>query len=76
MEKVVVLADCNCFYRVTDTERQFGRTKGTGNESRNNHTGIKDTNRNNTTGNRNNTTGNSRAGANRKGRGTVSRKKY
>lgn len=76
MEKVVVLADCNCFYRVTDTERQFGRTKGTGNESRNNHTGIKDTNRNNTTGNRNNTTGNSRAGANRKGRGTGSRKKY
>ena len=78
-----VLADCNCFYRVTDTERQFGRTKGTGNEGRNDHTGIKDTNRNDTTGNRNNrtgnrndTTGNGRAGANRKGRGTGNRKKY
>lgn len=79
MEKVVVLANCNCFYRVTDTERQFRRAKGTGNKSRNNHTGVKDNNRNSTTGNngnRNNKTGNGRAGADRKGRGTGSRKKH
>ena len=67
MEKVVVLADCNCFYRFADTERQFRRTKGAGNKSRNDHTGVKDTNRNGTTGNngnRNKRTGNGRAGKN------------
>lgn len=77
MEKVVVLADCNCFYRFADTERQFRRTKGAGNKSRNDHTGVKDTNRNGTTGNngnRNKRTGNGRTGTDRKGRGTGSRK--
>ena len=77
MEKVVVLANCNCFYRVTDTERQFRRAKGTGNESRNNHAKVKDNNRNGTTGNNgNNRTGNGRAGADRKGRGTGSGEKH